>query len=168
MLDAEQRRHVVDAHRPLRLGVKPAPEQQIMPHRQMREEAPFLEDIADTALVLRHEDATRGIDEVGPVDGDPAREGPGEAGDDVDERGLAGAGAAEERGEAGAALECDIEREAAEAMLDVDLEHQPPESLRPIRRARSSAATSAAIDTAIEMRVRRIAAASPPGTCVKV
>src|SRR5207245_11525054 len=46
-----------------------------------------------------------------------------EAGDRVDQRGLAGARAAKERGQAAGALERGVEDKAAEMVLDRDLEH---------------------------------------------
>ena len=57
-------------------------------------------------------------------------------------------------------------------VLDLDLEitvrAAQPESLRATPWAMNSDAASAAIETATETSVRRIAPASPPGTCVKV
>ena len=62
----------------------------------------------------------------------------------------------------------DIEREVAQAVIKRDVEAFRVATRRPTNRARISEPISAAIDIAIEIRVRRMAPLSPPGTWVKV
>src|SRR5690606_29894006 len=99
----------------------------------------------------------------------PARR-PDQPGNDVHEGGLAAAGPAEQRGQVALALEAHIEGEIALAVADIDGERHvagaPWPTLRATCRASSSEAISAAIEIATEIRVRRIAPASPPGTWV--
>src|SRR5262249_1340039 len=128
----------------------------------------LLKDIADAAPVRRQRDPARRIEQHRAIDRDAPALRPREAGDDVDDRGLAGARAAEERRHPGACREAQVEREGAEATRDLDLEDEARESRRPMRRARSSAKSSAAIESTTEMTVRRNAPASPPGTCVRL
>ena len=93
---------------------------------------------------------------------------PSEACDHCDDGGLAGAGAAEERGDAGACLEGDIEGEIAAPVAQLDSEAQT--IARPFRilRANTSERRSAPSEITIETRLSRIASRSPPGTCSAV
>ena len=88
----------------------------------MREKPSLLEDVADPAAVLRHEDAAFGIGEHVAVDFDATPVGAGKPGDDPDKRGLARTGWAEEGGEPAVAPELDLQTKVAEAMVDVDLD----------------------------------------------
>ena len=83
----------------------------------------------------RHEDAARGVDERLAVDDDPAAVGPDQAGDEVDQRRLAGAGAAEQRRHPAFAREARVEREVAEPLLDLDEDRHRP-SIRRVDPAR--------------------------------
>src|SRR5690606_21776106 len=134
----------------------------------MREEPWFLEDIADPPPVLRYEDAAGGVDHDRAVDHDPPAVRAQKTRDHVDDRCLAGAGAAEQGGEPRTGREPRLEIEpVAYPVRDVDFEQrQSPASRRRTRRASSSEASSAAIEIMIETKVRRSAWASPPGTWV--
>ncbi len=135
----------------------------------MRKQPALLEHIADAPAVRRHVDARRGIEQHRIVERDAAAIGRDQPGDQVDERGLAGAGGSEQRGHAARALELRGERELAEPLFDVDGEHRhSPWKRVPARRASHSEATSAASEIAIATSTRRPAAASPPGIWVKV
>ncbi len=133
----------------------------------MRKQPILLEHIADAAPVHRHEAPLLGIDQADAVDRDAAARRPHQAGDQIDDRALAGAGAAEQGREARSAGEARVEREAAELMVDVERQHQAPDNRRPIRRASISAASSAVIEITTEMIDKRSAPSSPPGTWVK-
>ena len=109
-----------------------------------------------------------GVDERDAVERDAALVRPDQPGDDVDERGLAGARPAEQRDEPAAGLEAGIEQELAQAMLDVDCQRHSTSRRRLAQRAISSEASKASMEIATDTRVRRSAPASPPGTCVKV
>ena len=98
----------------------------------------------------------------------PAVRGSQEPGHGVDDRGLAGAGAAEQRGDAARGREAGAQGEGTQRALDVDLEHQAPRTIRATGRASSSDAIRAANERAIDTSVRRRAPASPPGIWVKV
>src|SRR3546814_17172676 len=92
----------------------------------MRKQPALLEDIADAAPVRRHEDAAIRIDQQAAVDADAAAGiRSRQTGDQVDQRGLAGARAAEQRGDAVAAGEADIQREIALAVADRDFQRHP-------------------------------------------
>ena len=123
----------------------------------MREKPSLLEDVADPAAVLRHEDAAFGIGEHVAVDFDATPVGAGKTGDDPDKRGLARTGWAEEGGEPAVAPELDLQTKVAEAMVDVDLDRHLRTSRRAALSARYSDAMIADIEMAIEMRVRRMA-----------
>jgi hypothetical protein len=141
---------------------EPAPVAEILADGEMGKEPPLLEDVADAAAVRRHDDAPPGIEERPPADRDAAPLGAHEARDGVDDGRLPRPGAAEERGDARRRIEGDVEREAAEAVEDRDLDH--PAIRRATARARTSERRSAAIATAIATRTSRIAGPSPPGT----
>src|SRR5580692_5683073 len=89
----------------------------------MREEAAFLEHIADSAPAGRHKDAALAVGQHGAVDDDMAPGRADEASYGVDQRGLAGARAPEQRCEATLAVEGGVEPKIAEAMLDRDAQH---------------------------------------------
>ncbi len=153
----------------LRAGFRQAGEaaaiEQVLAHSQVREQAPFLKHIADAAAVDRHEPAPCGVGQHLVVDGDAAVVGTDQPGDHVDDRGLAGAGAAEQGGKPGLRFELDGKAEPAEPVVDRDGERHvaPP---RAARRAIASEANSATTEMTIATTVRRSAAISPPGTCV--
>src|SRR3546814_13590822 len=114
----------------------------------MGEEAPLLEDVADAAPLLGHEEPPLGVDQDFAVHHDAPAIGPDQAADDVDQRRLAGAGAAEQRRQPSAAGEPGLQREArADPVPDIDLQHHPAPSRLPIRRATSSEASSTAMAT---------------------
>ena len=166
--DAQQIDHALEIVAPLGGRREPAAVQQVLSHGQMREQAAFLEHVADAALVSRHEDAARRIDEACAVDEHRALLGTNEPGDDIDQRCLARPGAAEQCGEAATRLEARFEAEAAEGVPDVDRERHSISSRRLAERAISSEASSASMAIATDTAVRRSAPRSPPGTCVKV
>ncbi len=166
--DPEQVDHGGELHAALAARHEPAAEQQVLPHRQVREQPSFLEHVADAPAVPGHEHAARGVDQRRAVDHDATALGAQKSGDDVDQRALAGAGAAEQRGQPSRRHEAGIEGECSQPMGDADLEAHSDHDRWPTRRAISSDMSSAPIEIAIETRVRRSAPASPPGIWVKV
>ena len=96
--------------------------------------------------------------------------GPDQAGDRVDQRGLARARAAEQRGRAAPSLRTRASSwKLAEPRAGSSTSSIAQPAIRAAtRRASTSEASSAAIEIAIETSVSRSAPASPPGTCVKV
>ncbi len=168
MADAEQLDHAV--HVAVAFGGRreEAAVAQILPDRHMREQPRVLEDVADAAPVLGHEDARSRIGQHAPIGDDPALVRAQQPADQIDQRGLARARRAEQRGQPPARLEGRVEREGAEPVADVDLEAHSTSIRLPTRRASTSEAISATMAMTIEMRVRRSAPASPPGTWVKV
>ena len=147
---------------------EPAAVEQVLAHRQMGKQAPLLEDIADAAPVRRHEHARVRVDQHPAVEDDAGLPGAHQAGDDMDERGLAGARAAEQRRQAVAAAKARVEVEIAEPVPRGDLEHHRPWMRRVTWRASSSEASRASSEIATATRVSRRAPASPPGICVRV
>ena len=169
--DAEQLDDLVELAVAARSSARePAAVEQVLAHGQVREQPPFLEDVADAAPVLRHEDAALGVGQHVAVDDDAALLGPDQPGDDVDQRGLAGAGAAEQRGQP--ALGSRTRRRARSRRAGAGPRPRASCQLQvqraPVGAPAASEASSAAIEIAIETSVRRNAPASPPGTWVKV
>ena len=100
--------------------------QKVVAHAQMRKQPLLLEDVTQTPPLRWHIGACVAIEQNRVIEHDAAAIGPDQAGEDVDERGLAGAGAAEERGYALARyLQPDIEPELAQPPLRRDVEHRP-------------------------------------------
>ena len=167
-LDAEQRHDVVEPPAALGRRREPAAIEQVLAHRQVREQPSLLEDIADAAPMRRHEDPLGGVEQHPSVEDDAALLRPHQAGDDADERGLAAARAAEQRGEAAVAAKAGVELEIAEPVPGGDLEHQSPCTRRVTWRASSSEASRATSEIATATSVSRRAPTSPPGTWVRV
>ncbi len=134
----------------------------------MRKEAGFLEHIGKAAAVDGGEKPALTVGDRVAVEHDAALIGPEEAGDDVDKRGLAGAGAAEKSGHPALRAEGGVDREGAETKARFDLEPHAATVRRAAAEAMASESISAAIEMTTEITARRIAPASPPGTCVKV
>ena len=74
---------------------------------------------------------SRGIDQDAVVEHDAAAIGARQSGDQADGHRLAGAGAAEQGGDAGVTGEGDIEVESAELQRDVNADHAAAPSHRP-------------------------------------
>ena len=115
----------------------------------MREQPPFLEHVADPAPVPRHEDAARRVDQdVTPSIVTRPCVRPDQPGDDVDDRGLAGA-----RRPNSAVRPPPVSKRAssgklAEPVPDVDGQRHSISRRRLARRASSSEASSASIEIA--------------------
>src|ERR1700730_17302789 len=134
----------------------------------MRKEPSLLEDISEPASFRRDVDALIGGEQHLAANRDAPAIGPRQPGQQVDERRLARAGAAEQRGDAGGGRgEARLEQKGAEALLDVDLDQATPRTRRSRRRARSSGTTSPPIASSTDSRARRQAAVSPPGAWVR-
>ena len=140
---------------------------EILPDIEMRKQPRVLEHIADAAAMRRDVDACGGVVERLAVDGDAAAIGPQQARDHVDQRGLAGAGGAEQPGDAAFAGERGFDREFAELFGDVDAQHgQFPCRRWVARRANHSEAIRAAIAITMETTTSRSAAVSPSGVWI--
>jgi len=143
------------------------PEIEVLLHVEMRKQPRVLEYIPDPAAMGRNVDAACGIVEGFAVYHDDAAIGPHQAGNHVDQRGLAGAGGAEQAGDRALAGEGGLDREFAELLYDVDAQHhQCPCSRRVARRANHSEPTSAAIAIRTETTTSRSAAGSPSGVWI--
>ena len=59
--DVEQVEHLVESDVALARRREPSPEQQVLPHREMGEEPPLLEDVADASAVFRNERSAVGV-----------------------------------------------------------------------------------------------------------
>src|SRR5262249_14260037 len=172
---SEQVADVEQIHDPRHFGAvarKPAHASAIVEVRrnaQMREQASLLKDVTDATAGRRHMEARGGIEQHGVVEPDASPVRREEPGDHVDERGLARARGAEQSGDAACRFEARRQREVAQPFLHVDREHaHSPWKRVPARRASHSATTSAASELPSATRTSRPAAASPPGTWVKV
>ena len=168
MGDAEKIEDLIEADMALAPGGEPSPEQEILPHREVGEETSLLEDVADAPAMLRNEYPSVGIDQHGIVEDDPAAVGANDTGDDIDQRRLARAGAAEERREPPFGNEACLEQKGSKSVRDVDREAHSVHIFRPTRRASNSEMTTADIEIAIDTSVSRNAPVSPPGICVRV
>ena len=78
---------------------------------EMRKQRGVLKNVTDIAATHGQVDASLGVEEHAPADANAARVGADEAGDAVEQRGLARAGGAEQDGEAGRRGDFDIEQE---------------------------------------------------------
>ena len=140
---------------------------EILPDVEMRKQPRILKHVADPAAVRRHVNAFRRIVQRFAVERDDAAVGPQQAGDHVDQRGLAGAGRAEQAGDAALAFERGFQRELAELFCDVDAQHgQFPCRRFVARRANHSEAISAPIAITMEISTSRAAAVSPSGVWI--
>ena len=147
---------------------EPLPEQQVLPHREVREETPLLEYVADAPAVFRNEQSALRVHQHRIVQDDPAAIGANHAGDDIDERGLARAGAAEKCRQPARGDEARLQQERPEPVRNVDREAHYADILSSTRRAINSEMTSAPIEMTIDTSVSRSAPVSPPGICVRV
>ena len=129
--------------------------EQVLPDRHVGKESRILKDIADAAAMRRDEDpAGRVKERVGP-ERDVPFIGAQEARDGIDDAGLARARAAEERGDARARPDVDVEREAAQCMAEADRERHAWPMRRATARLTHSARASAPIATAMATRASR-------------
>ena len=95
------------------------------------------------------------------------RSGLQQSGDHVDQRGLAGAGGAEQAGDAAFACERGFDDKFAELFCDVNAQHgQFPCRRRVARRAKNSDAISAPMAMTMETITSRSAAVSPSGVWI--
>ncbi len=133
----------------------------------MRKQPRILEHVADPPPVRRHVHACGDVVERLAVERDDAAIGLQEAGDHVDQRGLAGAGSAEQAGDAAFAGEGGFDREFAKLFCDVDAQHgQFPCRRLVARRANHSEAIRAPIAITMEISTSRPAAVSPSGVWI--
>jgi len=133
----------------------------------MREQPRVLEHIADPAAMDRDMRLRHRIVQRLAVDGDDAAIGSQQSRDHVDQRGLAGAGGAEQSGNPAFAREGSFDSEFAKPLRDVDAQHvQFPCRRCKARRANHSEATNAAIAMRMETTTSRSAAVSPSGVWI--
>ena len=123
-LDPEQVDHFVEAAGRCRGGREPASEQQILSDRQVGKQTALLENITDPAPMGRETNPKLRVGQHRPVDDDPPLVRRDQARDRIDDRGLAGSRATEQRRQTATGAEMDIEREGAEPMLDINFEHR--------------------------------------------
>ena len=166
MADAERLDHGIEGDGVVRPGREPAPEQQILPHAEMREQLGVLKHQADAAAMLGDEQSLRGVDQHAAVEHDRAAVGVQEARDEVDGHRLARAGAAEQRDDAVVVLELYFEIERTELERHVDPDHSNFATCLLALRCTISETTSAPSAMIIATMVSRMALASPPGTWV--
>ena len=142
---------------------------EVLPHAEMREQPALLEYVADAASMRRHVDAAGSVEQHRPVDGDGAAIGREQAGDHIHDRRLSRARRPEQRRHAARRIEAHGKFQRAKLLLHVDGEHDHSPWKRTVaRRASHSEANSAANANTIAIKTSRPAAASPPGTWVKV
>src|SRR5215208_41528 len=111
--------------------------------------------------------AGRGVVQRLTVNGNDAAIWPQQASDHIDERGLAGAGGAEQAGNAAPAGEAGFDMKFAELFRNVNAQHgQFPCRRCTARRANHSEATSAASAMTVETATSRNAAVSPSGVWI--
>ena len=140
---------------------------EILPHVEMRKQPRILKHVADPPPVRRHVNACGRVVERLAVERDDAAVGPQQSCDHVDQRGLAGAGRAEQAGDAALAFERGFKRELAELLGDVDAQHgQFPCRRLVARRANHSDAIRAPIAITMEISTSRAAAVSPSGVWI--
>ncbi len=122
----------------------------------MRKQPRVLKHVADAPPVRRHVNACGGVVQRFAVERDDAAVRPQQPCDHVDQRGLAGAGRAEQAGDAALAFERGFKREFAELLGDVDAQHgQFPCRRLVARRANHSEAIRAPIAITMEISTSR-------------
>src|SRR5262249_59575196 len=96
---------------------------QVTRDAEMRKQPRLLEDIAEAAPLRRQVDAGRSVEQDPAIDGNTAAIGPVEAGDPVEDRGLAGARGAEQSEDAACIdLQVNLEGEIAELLSGADID----------------------------------------------
>ena len=151
----------------LRLGAarcEPAAERKVLADREVGEQAPFLEHVADPTAMRRKRDPATRIEQDRIACLDPSLVRPQQARDRFDDRGLARARTPEQRRDAVGRGEFRVERESLEAMPERNVQAHLAATQRAIRRETNSEARRAAIATAIETTTSLTADDSPPGT----
>ena len=119
---------------------------EVMAHREVRQQAAFLEHVADTPRMRRKRDAGCAVIQRPLFDRDAARLRASQPRDQVEDGALAGSGAAEERRDAAAGRKRGVERKASDAAADVELKHRgrrraPWRGARGLRRPSTRRAT---------------------------
>src|SRR5262249_26803699 len=152
----------------VRVDHEPAAVKQVPANAEMGKQAAILKNVANTPAMLRHEDASLRVEQGRAIDRDAPAAGPDQAADNVDQRRLPRAGAAEQCSDRGLRDEARGQSKILSRMVDVDVEAHVATRGAPIRRASSSEASRAVMEIATEISVSRSAPASPPGTWVKV
>src|SRR5690606_5364372 len=152
----------------LRLRREEATIAQIAQHTHMREQSCVLKHKPDAPAVPRHEDFPFRIYQHPAVYNDAAAFGPCQSGNYVDESSLARAGGPEQGGKPPDAGKARFQAERSLPVGNIDVQRHAAPSLWPTRLAIASERSSAVMEMAMEIRVRRSAPASPPGTCVNV
>ena len=104
--------------------VLPLTIEQVGFHVHVREQQCILKHVADPALVRRHVDVLRGVEEHRLVDANRAALRRGDPRDGVDDAGLAGAGTTKEADDGGFGGELDVEVEGTELLLDLNVDHR--------------------------------------------
>ena len=133
----------------------------------MRKQPRVLEHIADAAAIGWNVHPRRSVVERFVVDGDDAAIGLQQSGDHVDQRGFAGAGGAEQAGDAAFAGERGFDGEFAKLFEDFNAQHgQFPCRRCVARRAKNSDAISAPMAMTMETITSRSAAVSPSGVWI--
>src|SRR5712691_8799898 len=117
---------------------EPPAVKQVLPHGQVREQPAFLEHIGGSAAMARHKYMAVGVVEDLVADHNPGVIGTDEAGNRVDQRGLAGARAAKERCKPAITRKICVESKGAQTVPDGYFEHQSPTTRRVASRASSS------------------------------
>ena len=143
---------------------EPTAEGEVLANREVGEQTPFLEHVADPPAVRRECDPAARIEEHRIVRRNLSLVGLQQTGDRVDDGGLARAGPSEQRRDPVGSRELGVEREPLETVPERNVEAHLAATQRAMRRDTNSEARSAAMATAIETITSRTADDSPPGT----
>jgi hypothetical protein len=154
----EQRQRFAHARSALAACQHLQPEADVVGDGQMREQRVALEHVADPSRLGRYVGPGRGVEEDAPVHDDASRVGSQEAGHALQRECLAGAGGAEEGGDATVRRPLDVEREVGQALHQADLEPRAHAARAPSRLA----TTSTTHDSAVRIATRNRAACSSP------
>ncbi len=161
MADTEQFDHRIEPDRAFCDARAPLAIAQIALDIEVREQPRILEHIAGPAPLHRHVDAALGIEEGLVADHDPPSVRPHHAGHRLDDGGLAGPGAPEQRSDADLRRgEIYAQREAWPGEANIDRDHARPSMMR-MRLSTRLAISSAASARMMETTVSLSAMASP-------
>ena len=168
--DVKQRDNFVEADAPFLRRDAAVAEQQIVAHAEMGKQAAFLEHIAEAPLFGRHRQACGAVEQHGVADLHIAAVGLQQPRQETDHGTLAGAGTAEQRGDAGAGhADIQLQMEAAKTVIGAERQHglvseprpQPPR--QPFRRHQRDQRQDHGDDAEAERR--RIAVRSSGSAC---
>src|SRR6516165_4668011 len=120
VLDIEKTEHLFDTDSPLLAWREPLPIQKILPHREMRKEPRFLENVAKTPAMFGHKYTLAGVDQGPAVQDDRALVGAHNSGDDVQKRRFAGPRRTKKGGQLSLGCKARLQRKRSQTTYNIN------------------------------------------------